>query len=1046
MALDNSNQQGIPGPLGSTRMGSRDDEVLQTALYGGLNTISSRLNIPLEDSPDMRNVYVSQQGDIVKRSGSLSLYNRSGLTDASGTTLIPVAYKNGQTGLIAKEQTSLVVYAYENNALIPVMTKSNVWSSKAAGVRCDFVMTSEVEPRIIMTTGVNVPIQVSLVEHSGSATTPGSYAFSDDRFAQIAATNILYYRNGVRVASGFSVSYSGGTTTLTHGSIAPSDLIDIVFITWQWWSESIKMEGDQIHQHTTRFHVSVDDQNVKISTRITQGVQEAFYGFYGIEVLKSTNYNDPFTFKFDFKPTASTEWNHSQGGRYDKAIADPITPGLAYVTFGDVKPYAGSTPSAPDAVHFLRSVKLTFRGGQGQSANKLLVYVNNRLYTQNTNPTAASGTPSSSPTYYLRDAAWSTTITNPTTVGAYVSFTATNPVGMSPESVVEIINAEVDVTVVGTAALSERTDFKDGSIFAAYGLGVVADYSRGSFPRTVTIYQGRIVFGGFPSNPMMVLMSNVLDSTRAGTFYNNYQTSLERGLSTDAVDVLIANTIDDLITGLIEYQNNLFVFTRKAIYRIHGGQTGTITPTNTFLNYIAALGAVNPLSVIKVDKTVLFLSSSGVYDITPTVEAGDYTAGERSIKIRNLLSSVNTPYNEGTAWMMYDSLNEDVYVSVSGVNQPYVSDHLYVYSTIRGAWTEYSTTGGVWHSFHGALLVSSSNQVTPIIASTKYISFSTAPTNIEYLRLRSAYYFDQVTHYTVSGSSAFEIVTHIPVRKLTYTTKAWKMEYPTAIEETGDGRGFRILDVTSIQDCEVYLNGSKLVFGDDWVKTHKSTVYLLTLPGDGNTLTIEQRAQDNTYPVVVYRDKVKLAQGVDYTVSEDVTSGCYKLTFASGVNGAILTYGSLYPSYHKSPLFLRESLHKLKNLTHYIGYFDNTIGQDVYTDHDVNAASFQNYEEIIGRYKVLLNFNLVFIYEELDEGFSTADVYGFSDIYWDVASFDITPSSRQYKRFARMVEPIIGTSYAFQSMIWAFSDTAFDLVGYQITTSSKSKSSLSYGD
>jgi hypothetical protein len=606
-------------------------------------------------------------------------------------------------------------------------------------------------------------------------------------------------------------------------------------------------------------------------------------------------------------------------------------------------------------------------------------------------------------------------------------------VGIASTAFVEIINKEVG-SYVGTGATSNFRQFDDGALYPAYGLGNVADYKRGSFPRTVALFQNRLVFGGYPTAPMQITFSGVEDTAKPSWFYNNFQTTVETTSSVSAIDVTLSNTLDDLITALVEYQNQLFVFTRKAFYRISGGEAGTITALNLLTSFVAELGCANGLSVVRASSSAMFLSSSGVFDVIPVQESNDYSAGERSVKIRNLLTSDKCLYNESCSWLAYDPTKEEVYVAVSSNVQSYFADRLFVYSMARDAWTEYQLGSGMFPSIHGVASVTSSNDTDMLILSPIATSFSSAPSRVQILEMNSERYIDEEEQYTVQSGdvSGFSIVTDIPYRQISYTTQAFRFEYPTSVLDSEQATGFTLLDVP-VEDVEVILGTRTLEYGTDFVKTHNSDIYLLIDPGS-STLTATHKI-DGTHPIAVYEDNVRLTEDTDYTVSKDTSTGMYKITFTSGTQNAVIRWGNLYPTYHFSPFFIRGSLAKLKGMKEYIGYFTNK-GTQYFLPGDENTSSSQSYEQLSGLYKVQYGFNLAILYNDQYTGHESYDLYGFDELYWDVGVFDHRNPSAQFYPHARIIEPLVGSNYGFEVCIWSFDDTYFEMVGYQILCNS----------
>lgn len=114
-------------------------------------------------------------------------------------------------------------------------------------------------------------------------------------------------------------------------------------------------------------------------------------------------------------------------------------------------------------------------------------------------------------------------------------------------------------------------------------------------------------------------------------------------------------------------------------------------------------------------------------------------------------------------------------------------------------------------------------------------------------------------------------------------------------------------------------------------------------------------------------------------------------------------------------------------------------GDEVYRGTDVNGTSAQDARQIVDVPKRRLNGNITIIYSSEYSGETSADVYGFSDIVWDDAFFDIDSPTKQFQQFQLFKEPIKGTGYSIQMMVWNYDEATFRLAGYQIDANIKGK-------
>lgn len=1032
-------QSGSATPARQQVQGFDTDENIQSINYGGLNSMSSVLNIPESDSPDLLNVQIEENGDIGKRLGSRLLQTES-VTNAEGLICLSFSLRSGKDLVISKQNKDVKVFEFFNNAFRDVMTKSNVWSDAAASVKPDFVTTSEVEPRIIFVSGTNVPVQLTFLEHIETwAGGSDTFTFDDVRFEFAATASCGVWLDDTFYSTA-TVSFSTPTVTVTFPSsiAAGSYIFSLVYISWQWWAEAIKLTGDQIYALTSKFHVTADDQSIIIPTDLLKDIDEVSYADYPILVHTSSDYGDTYTYKTNRKPSLETEFSFSTGGRYISADGDEILPGISHITFGAIK---GGSPDS-DPVHYIRGYRLKFNGETGEAADNLLVFVDDTQYTFNSTG-AASGTQTSSPTYQLRANGTfrGTPISNSATVADWITFDSTSTIGVASTAFIEIISTkpQSNNTYVGTGATANynRLTPRDGALVPAYGLGIFSNYDTGSFPRSCTIFQGRLVFAGFPNQPMTVLISNTFDSVRAGVFFNNYQIALEDNTASDPIDVLLTATIiDDLLLACEEFQNQLFVWSSISMFRLHGGTVGAVTPTNLLINSVSGTGVLNSQAVAKIDKTILFLSSSGVFDITATLEAGDFTAGERSIKIRNLVSGPLVPNNQSVAWMTYDPANYRVYLAVSDDVQSLVATKLFVYDVLRQAWTPWSNQSGVLFSLSGTVIRISTNNVVLLIAQTPFTNYPTSVANVEYLVFDSFYPIDRMQELT--NQATYDVG---EVRQVIHTFDLDVLAYKTDVKSINAQTGFRMTPVLEVQDVEVLSGSTTLTFGTDYRKIADNEIYFLTPQPEGAVITIRLLDQNLDYPIAIYRDNVLLTETDDYTVS--LLTGNYVVTLNTSADpAAIIRVGLTYLSYFQTPSFFRDDLSSKKRLFHFHGLFSNERVMETYASSDINADSSQEVAEIVATYKRDFSANLAFLFDFRGLGYQRADLYGFKDLFWDQGLWDLDPSAFQSVSHSIVSQPVIGITRSFAVIVWSSSASLFDMSGYQILANRQVRSSI----
>lgn len=987
---------------------------IKTGAFGGLNTVTPILNVPYEDSPVLLNTTSGISGTMSKRLGTKQVY-KSGAGVVGGFSSGTVRTASGYMYVAAKQGTSINIYQSSGGTTTQVMSKANVWNSKAQNVKAVTAVSNEVRPRVFFTTGTNTPVTLTFAESSQNPSAPGTSVTVNDTpgyFEWGTLSNVLVYKNRVLVTPG-TVSWAANVLTVTGiPAFVSGDRIDVIIVTWQWCAEAFRYTGYDLYYPTAKFHIEQSDQNIAIPETVRDDIftlnSTRVYPFY---VYKSSAYNTPYTLKTDYNPTTFDEYHFGAGSIFTPG--NPMNVAPNYVTFGAIR----AVGSAPEEVHIIRGRSLPFNGALGATGANISVFLNGVLQAQN-----ISAVTSAANSYYLRD----TTGAILTSTGAtahHITFDSTAKIGLYFTDEIVVVNT--DRTDVGAGALTALELYRDGGCSAFFGLGLFSIYRNGLHPTSVSFFQGRLVFSGWKHDTLHIAASEVWDSTLPGVNFINLNVLRNQGLAAEPIDVRISAEADDYIVHTRELHSSLFVFTRKAVFNIKPAQTAVTGVASASISKVANIGLVTPAAVESVENTILFLSDTGVYDLTPVQETGDYFTGERSIKIRNLLErKLNSTTNE-IPFLTYNHLKSEVYLGFPNATDNVTASKLYIYSTFRDAWFEYTTPSGF--NLWGATPITDTTEGRAFLlwATTQYSSGS--PNNLVALQTDYAdYYLDFVTSATGTGSSQN---ISLPLAKTTtLTTVNSQHEYKPSFEVT---------PFPEVNDLLVTLNGFKLTMGEHYSKRTNGTVYLYDNPGNGKTLVLKPRrpinddetgelnygTSDYSVPVVIVNNKV-LQEGTGYTVSS--SDGSVTLT---AVAGAAIKVGVAYLSIFSTPLFTNEVLGRFKRLFHFFGYFNNEEGLDNFTGLDATGA--QNPDEIVDRPKKVLGVNVAVAY---DSGYSselTYDLYSFSSLVWDFSQFD-TAAPVQDKPYILFKEPILGVGYGFQVYFYNWDRTYFDLVGYQV--------------
>jgi hypothetical protein len=1002
-----------------------DDNALQAAVSGGLNTVSGALLMPPTDSPSMNNVDVLFNGNVAKRPGLVQDY--TSVTDPKKIQVLPIRLRSGLNVLLSKEGKDLIL-----RQGVTTMTKANVFGSAVEFIVADTAISTEPnKTRVIYTTGLNIPVQATLLEVNGAVTVAAN-SFTillDSSWQFVTNTNVWVWVDGAAtpvVPSTFTWGASGTTIGVTASN--GSHTVVILAFTWQWWAEGVKLRGNQVIGHATQ---GASDLHVPTPEALLDNINEVSARIYPIKVYSNSNYDTLFTLMTNGTPTTNAQYAWSLG---EVIAGSPVVPAPDFITFG-------ATPGAARAVVFHRSYLLPFNGFFGSEPGSLSAYFQfstNTWYYYNGVPTSDGGaaTGGTKFSFWLRN---STFVVDPSAgKKPYIGFDATSTAngGVAVPEDDFILIADTNETphitsgFIGSNAKGSTATpnvkanrVQDGYPFAIFGISFLANYLRGSFPRTCCVFQGRLVLGGFPLNPMAIAASNPYDSSTPGEYYNDYQIELA-DLSQPAnvaFDIVLAGSGDDTVTAVREFQNQLFIWTRNRIFRV----TPATTLFNVQVNTIAQVGCVNARAITTTDRSLFFLSQNGVFAIVPTDRADGYTVEEVSTKIRNILG-VDRSFLETTGWMIYDNVEATIYLGVSDKDWSDRSNELFVYNVVRQSWSRYTDYGGHRLFTTGGYVV----YTTPTSSSVFLLGYQNhALERVSHRKLDKDYTadFDVIGLVWAGNSSTVTVVTL--ARDVTFTTIADKLEYDPA--DIGNGRRtFKPVLILDYQDLVVKLNGSELAFKSQWYKSERGTVVLMFNPLGGNTLTIEQRmkfAGEFFHPVVV-RVNQELIPPTLYTAT--ITGSDWTVQFNKGyvpAGGALIDLGIAFPAWHYSPTFTRGTLLNAKRISHYAGYYNNEAAGDLWKVSEVGTRY-----DLLGTFKKKTNLDIVMLFNELSTGEVQEEIYGSSDLTWDEAELEVGVPASGYVPYTRTLVPIVGNSYAFTIVQLCYSPNTFQLAGYQI--------------
>ncbi|MBD2200152.1 MULTISPECIES: hypothetical protein [Calothrix] len=996
------------------------EQSIQSQNFGGLNTTASPLNTPYEDSPYLLNTIVDISGNVHKRKGTRLLYRS--VVESYGNYITGFTTGLNYNLVVCKRGTDLLLFEVLNDVVSLVMTKANVWDNSAKDIKPSTTSTSEVEPRLIMCTGVNKPVQLLFTEQQAIQTsTSTSIAFTNAaRFINASSSNCLVFVNRVK-ATGVTFSYSSGTLTLSNlPNTVNGDVIDIVLITWQWWAEAQAWKGDRFFKSTSRFNSTATDQNVKVPDSLITDLSNRRIqaGEYNLIPYKNSKraVGAAYTKSSTRQPSTADEFAFGDGSIYVYNTNNQVNPSPYYLTFGALQ-----SPSDASTVYINRRRDCKFNNNTALQAQYFDVYVDNSkssvVYSSSDPSDAVYGS-----CYAFNDDTGTLGTSNSSLVHG-ITFEAYN-LGIAATSTIEVANNQIKH--IGSSAVNTLFNYNDGSYVMVYGLGNTADYNNGFYPSVVSIYQNRLVFSGFTHRPLTILFSNIDDSVVPSKYYMSFSITDDSQLITDAFDVVINSRPDDRVVALVEWQASLFVLTRYACFRLTGGNQ-PLSPSSRFVNFVSNTGIVNANCWARTDFSVLYLSDTGLYDLTPLVENGEYQVRERSIKIRDKFGLTKDPLYEELPWVRYDSSNRLVYVGYPAPSEIYTTRYLYVYNTFRESWTEFNTPTGfnIW-SASEYVDRTKGTQFGCVCCSIR--NNSRVPQDFILLRFNDVYYLDFVQQKIHNGTSYY----CTPRPSVTHTVSYNQRRYGANYALTNQVNAFTTFPITEVEDLTVIATlptteAKTLVWKTDYLKEESGYIYLLKPLPDNTVLSIYLGGQIPKSHLVVYVNNLKI---------ESPTPSNNSFTLSIN-NGDQVVYGNVYLTAYATPTFLWNNMANLKRTQHAYLFFDNREGILVYDA--ASAINGQDSNTITERYVLPINANLTVTYNNQLDGSTSYDIFGFRDIYWDDAVFDITTPTDQAIPYQILKFPITGIGVSYQIMVWNYSEEFFKLSGYQIVAKMKGR-------
>jgi hypothetical protein len=799
------------------------------------------------------------------------------------------------------------------------------------------------------------------------------------------------------------------------------------------------------------------------------------YGTLPYLVL-SQNTATSTAFSYANPPTTATEYAFSDG-MVQGATTDYVTFGSSYISFGSL----AASGSAATPVYFHRKHFLYLSGGAGIVNGTQGLFVQDNLgvtWTQDLNTTRQAHT-TSDKKYLLYTSDGINIDTTGTSTVYGIGFTADYPQGLNCDWVEITSQNYFFLTGSANARLLPPFYYTASPRFfrPIYGLGMFQKEGAGIFVKYLSMFQNRLAISGFRHDPLLVVLSNTNDE---GSYFNyqNFDTLYsDSSLATSPIEFRLSSTHDDYVTGMVEWQGSLFVFTRRGVWRVHGGGQA-VTPTNVQVDLVSNAGCVSHRTIVRTDRNVHYLSDAGFYKLDLVVELGNYFAEDISIKIHKHIRETKGWQTGGEftldkAWAFYNQGTDSIWLALPDTYETQYTRKMLVYNAKRDAWTRYCNESTYFFATAGCSTQGRTfilnNWAFPEVNAELDEDTNGAWTYLmEYDRDDLIVDFYQTATYAALNGAGHKVIGYrYHHGHITLHTGQAHYQLDASTRHYDTGYSYAGLILPPVENCYSWIRvelwnsgltiGRDLVGGTDYVLNYATnTLKILCSYIEGDKLLItSHRDDENSDPsggsndmytgIVVYEDGLILdSVDIDKVLGAAADGGNITLTFDAGHtpdSNSDYFVGVYYPCWHVTPTFFREQNSRLKRTTHYVGYYDNRNYNEMYQAYDVNTGAGQTYGELTGKFRVQAGVSVAFHYNDTRTGYVSEDVYRGQDLIWDMSVFGIGESINQESEVCRIRETILGLGYSFAVCNFNFSPRGIELVGWQVETKMGGKNS-----
>ena len=1011
------------------------EDVIQAGTFGGLNTTANALNLPWTDSPEMTNVDVTIGGDVVKRNGTRYL---GALSSGQVGAVVELRLTSGLVVLVAKSGTSLQILEVSGDGIAVISTMLNVWSAAAADEVPSTTITNEDEPRIIFFTRSSPPIQIRAIEVATLITADAASHTAADtggRFEDAdTASTIFGYLNTTRVDP---ADISWDSDVLTYdAAVEDGDVFTFFSISWQWWAEAELYAVPRFYNVATRFHIDPSDRVVIIPPEMTDGVELDEFGMHRLYNAfgGQGNRNDSYFIR-NIRPANGVQYLPSTGviTSADATWDFPPLGTQAFMfggfTFNDDDP---PVVNDPYTLHMMRIRRLSLNGRKKILPANLLVqgYDFDAPYAI---PQAGATASTAFSAFLLFDSEnWDdpdsldpgVQISTPARripiplepadglAGDYIMLDRGARRGAPLSDLVRFIN--LDTKWVGSAGLKVLGRYKNGACTPAYGLGKYADYGIGLFPTVGAIYGGRLVIGGVGNQSMRVLFSSVTDTEFPGDVYQGFTIDPFQPPETQAFDLELAGSTSEIVESMTDYQGSVFIGTTDSLYRVFSRTL--LTAQTALIQLTGRAGALNSKAFAIGAGALYYQSRRGIYQVLPSDGLDDsYTTQDISLKIRGLVEQLESRCSRTISRMAYDAERNKLYVSVYIGECPGGRPEIYVYHVERQAWTRFRT-------YEPMDIVSLLPYRDTSDGTRRFLLAYTNPagTSTVFIRTEWDYPIDHAQLVTNS-----ETATILPPFTDTFATLVNVQRYVHKIETCG---------FNDVEDLTVTLDSEVLEFGAEWTKQGRDSIYLRATPTETGTIVVTSRSPEADQEKLQVYQSLRPIEPVTGYVLAGTT-----LTFEEFGATTQHMWGHVFISVFRTPVFTWGELANFKRGIKWSGLFSNRpsevrIGREV-----VGTMPVADAERIIGLARVEIDTNIAIVYNNERQGVTNYDVFRLGELLYDISLFDTYAGPYAEDDYAQIVEPLQGTGYSIQVVLWSYDRNTYNFAGYQLIAQKKGK-------